>query len=57
MIIVVDNDFRNLIVAVALLEDETEATFARILNELKVACEITLTVIYLDLDPALILAI
>ena len=28
LIIVVDNNFRNLIVAAAILEDETEATFA-----------------------------
>jgi hypothetical protein len=31
LIIVVDNNFKNVIVAAAILEDETEATFAWVL--------------------------
>jgi len=57
MITAVDNNFKNLIVAAALIEDETEATFAWILDELKIACEVTPTVIYSDLDSALVSAI
>ena len=53
----IDNDFRNLIVAAALLEDETEVIFAWILDELKSACEIIPAVIYSDADSALISAI
>ncbi|PKC17655.1 hypothetical protein RhiirA5_405602 [Rhizophagus irregularis] len=51
LIIVIDNNFRNIIVVAAILEDETEATFTWILQELK---NFTLTVLYSDADPALI---
>ncbi|CAB4405904.1 unnamed protein product [Rhizophagus irregularis] len=57
LIIVVDNNFRNIIVAAAILEDETEATFTWILQELKNSCDFTPTVLYSDADPALISAI
>jgi hypothetical protein len=57
LIIAVDNNFRNLIVAAAILEDETEATFSWVLQELKNSCDITPTVIYSDADPALISAV
>lgn len=57
LIIVVDNNFRNIIVAAAILEDETEATFTWILQELKNSCDLTPTVLYSDADPALISAI
>ncbi|CAG8756754.1 15296_t:CDS:2, partial [Cetraspora pellucida] len=43
LIIVVDNNFRNLIVASAIIEDETESTFTWILQELKNSCEIAPT--------------
>jgi hypothetical protein len=36
LIIVVDNNFKNLIVAAAILENETEATFLWVLQELKI---------------------
>ncbi|PKY27711.1 hypothetical protein RhiirB3_443531 [Rhizophagus irregularis] len=51
LIIVIDNNFRNIIVVAAILEDETDATFIWILQELK---NFTLTVLYSDADPALI---
>src|SRR6266498_3234255 len=57
LIIVVDNNFRNLIVAAAILEDETEATFAWVLQELKNSCDIAPTALYSDADPALISAV
>ncbi|EXX56200.1 hypothetical protein RirG_218330 [Rhizophagus irregularis DAOM 197198w] len=57
LIIVVDNNFRNIIVAAAILKDETEATFTWILQELKNSCDLTPTVLYFDADPALISAI
>ena len=40
LIIAVDNNFRNVIVAAAILEDETEATFAWVLQELKNFCDV-----------------
>ncbi|CAG8799386.1 5179_t:CDS:1, partial [Cetraspora pellucida] len=52
-----DNNFRNLIVASAIIEDETELTFTWILQELKNSCEIASIVLYSDADPALISAI
>jgi hypothetical protein len=54
---VIDNNFRNLIVAAALLEDETEETFAWVLQELRSSCEVIPTVLYSDADPALISAV
>ena len=57
LVIVVDNNFRNLIVAAAILEDETEATFSWVLQELKNSCDVTPTALYSDADPALILAV
>ncbi|EXX64583.1 hypothetical protein RirG_141350 [Rhizophagus irregularis DAOM 197198w] len=57
LIIVVDNNFRNIIVAAAILEDETEATFTWILQELKNSCDLAPTVLYSDADPTLISAI
>ena len=54
---VIDNNFRNLIVAAALLEDETEATFTWVLQELKNSCEVIPAVLYSDADPALISAV
>ncbi|CAB4398291.1 unnamed protein product [Rhizophagus irregularis] len=57
LIIAVDNNFRNVIIAAAILEDETEITFAWILQELKNSCDITLNVIYSDADLALISAV
>lgn len=57
LVIVIDNNFRNLIVAAAILEDETEATFAWVLQELKNSCDVTPTVLYSDADPALISAV
>ena len=57
LVIVVDNNFRNLIVAAAILEDETEATFAWVLQELKNSCDVTPTALYSDADPALISAV
>ena len=57
LVIVVDNNFRNLIVAAAILEDETEATFAWVLQELKNSCDIIPTALYSDADPALISAV
>ena len=40
LVTVVDNDFRNLIVAAAILEDETESTFTWVLQELKNSCDV-----------------
>src|ERR1043165_4879607 len=57
LVIVVDNNFKNLIVAAAILEDETEATFAWVLQELKNSCDVTPTALYSDADPALISAV
>jgi len=57
LVIVVDNNFKNLIVVAAILEDEIEATFAWVLQELKNSCDITPTVLYSDADPALISAV
>ncbi len=57
LVIVVDNNFKNLIVAVAILEDETEATFAWVLQELKNSCDIIPTALYSDADLALISAV
>ena len=57
LITVVNNDFRNLIVAAAILEDETESTFAWVLKELKNSCDIVPKVLYTDADPALIAAV
>jgi hypothetical protein len=54
---VVDNNFRNLIVAAAILEDETEATFTWVLQELKNSCDVTPAALYSDADLALISAI
>ncbi|EXX77343.1 hypothetical protein RirG_024610 [Rhizophagus irregularis DAOM 197198w] len=54
---VVDNNFRNLIVVAALLEDETEVTFTWGLQELKNSCEVIPTVLYSNADPALISAV
>ncbi|GBC23646.2 hypothetical protein GLOIN_2v1775064 [Rhizophagus irregularis DAOM 181602=DAOM 197198] len=41
LIIVLDNNFRNIIVTAAILEDETETTFTWILQELKNSCNFT----------------
>src|ERR1700722_5487450 len=57
LVTVVDNNFRNLIVAAAILEDETEATFTWVLQELKNSCDIIPTALYSDADPALISAV
>jgi len=57
LIIAVDNNFKNIIVAAAILENETEATFSWVLQELKNSCDVTPTVLYSDADPALISAI
>ena len=58
LVIVVDNNFRILIVAAAILEDETEATFVwHILQELKNTCDVMPTALYSDTDPALISAV
>src|SRR6266542_188247 len=57
LIIAVDNNFRNIIVAAAILEDKTEATFAWVLQELKNSCDVTPTVLSSDADPALISAV
>jgi len=57
LVIVVDNNFKNLIVAAAILEDETEATFAWVLQELKNSCDIMPTALYSDADLALISAV
>ncbi|CAB4479697.1 unnamed protein product [Rhizophagus irregularis] len=68
LITVVDNNFRNLIVGAAkrfrqatlgaaIIEDETEATFSWILQELRDACSVTPIVLYSDADPALISAV
>ena len=57
LVIVVNNNFKNLIVAAAILEDETEATFAWVLQELKNSCDIIPTALYSDADPSLISAI
>ena len=57
LIIAVDNNFRNIIIAAAILEDETEATFTWVLQELKNSCDVTPTVLYSDADPALISAV
>ncbi|CAB4375037.1 unnamed protein product [Rhizophagus irregularis] len=48
---------KNIIIVAAILEDETEATFTWILQELKNSCNFTPTVLYSDADPALISAI
>ena len=56
LIIVVDNNFRNIIAVAAILEDETKATFAQILQELKDSCDVIPIVLY-DADPALISAV
>ena len=39
------------------MEDETEVTFAWVLQELKNSCDITPTALYSDADPALISAV
>ena len=57
LVTVVNNDFRNLIVAAAILEDETELTFAWVLQELKNSCDIVPKVLYTDADLALIAAV
>ncbi|GBC40947.2 protein FAR1-RELATED SEQUENCE 5-like [Rhizophagus irregularis DAOM 181602=DAOM 197198] len=57
LVIVVDNNFRNLIVAVAILEDETEATFSWTLQELKNSCDVTPITLYSGADLALISAV
>ena len=46
-----------MIVAAAILEDETEATFTWVLQELKNSCDIIPTVLYSDADSALISAV
>jgi transposase-like protein len=46
-----------MIVAAAILENETEATFTWVLQELKNSCDITPIVLYSDADPALISAV
>ena len=57
LVIAVDNNFKNLIAAAAILEDETEATFSWVLQELKNSCDITPIALYSDADPALISAV
>src|SRR6266498_4163442 len=57
LIIIIDNNFRNIIAATVILENETEATFAWVLQELKDSCDIIPIVLYSDADPALISAI
>jgi len=57
LIIAVDNNFRNLIIAAAILEDETEETFSWVLQELKNSCDVVPNVLYSDADPALISAV
>ena len=57
LIIVVNNNFKSLIVAAAVLEDETEATFSWVLQELKNSCDVTPIALYSDADPALITAV
>ncbi|GET01574.1 protein FAR1-related sequence 5-like [Rhizophagus clarus] len=57
LVIVVDNNFRNLIVAAAIIENETEATFSWLLQELKNSCDVTPITLYSDADPALISAV
>ncbi|CAG8814326.1 3272_t:CDS:1, partial [Racocetra fulgida] len=47
----------NLIVAAAILEDETEAIFEWVLQELKNSCDITPVVLYSDADPAMLSAV
>jgi hypothetical protein len=47
----------NFTVAAAILEDETEAIYVWVLQELKNSCNITPTVLYSDVDPALISAV
>ena len=54
---VVDNNFRNLIIAAAILENETKATFTWVLQELQNFCDVIPIVLYSDTDPALIYAI
>ena len=54
LVIVVDNNFQNLIIAAMLLEDETEATFTWVLQELKNSCDAFPIVLYSDANPALI---
>ena len=57
LVIVVDNNFQNLIIAAVLLEDETEATFTWVLQELKNSCDAFPIVLYSDANPALILSV
>ncbi len=57
LIIVVDNNFRNIIAAVAILKNKTEVTFTQILQELKDSCDIILIILYFDADLALISAV
>ena len=57
LIIVVDNNFRNIIAAAAILEDETEVTFAWVLQELKDSCDVIPIVLYSDADLTLISAV
>ena len=57
LIIVVNNNFRNIIAAVIILEDKTEATFAWVLQELKDSCDVIPIVLYSDANLALISAI
>ena len=44
----------NLIIAVAILKDKIEATFAWTLQELKNSCDIIPIALYSNADPALI---
>ncbi|CAG8715655.1 10182_t:CDS:2 [Cetraspora pellucida] len=57
LVIVVDNNFQNLIIAAALLEDETEATFIWVFQELKNSCDAAPVVLYSDANSALISSI
>ena len=57
LVIVVDNNFRNLIAAAAILKDKTEATFAWVLQELKNSCDVISVILYSDADLALISAV
>src|SRR6266498_3130501 len=54
LIIIIDNNFRNIIAATVILENETEATFAWVLQELKDSCDVIPIILYSDADPALI---
>ncbi|CAG8483129.1 20251_t:CDS:2 [Dentiscutata erythropus] len=54
LVIVVNSNFQNLIVASAIIEDETETIFAWVLEELKGSCNPTSIVLYSDTNLALI---